>query len=408
MDKQLGISMEVCSSFEGLDIIRSHWDSLVEEMASSIFQTYDWCRIWWKHYGQGRKLFILLFRRNDQLIGILPLFAEKIWLGPVPLNIIKILNCDYTYSTSWPAIQEPYVREVFKLAFERLPSLFCWDVFLLDSLPGIFDAQAERLIQSIKEILSASFGINEGKAEEQTYFTLPKTYDQYIQSLSKKTQHELRRKRKLFDEVADSEGCLNSRIGTKEEVADIFNAFYCAHQKHWQQQNRSGHFGDWPHSREFHSELAQTMSELGRLRLLEVRCGTEPIGYKYAYRFGKILVEFLDARIDKPSFGRASIGNLIFLEQVKWACDEGVEIIDSLTGRFEHKLQMGGKLLPSRSLLIYRKSSCIRLIFFQWLAGLLNFIYYKLWFCRICPRYNLRRGLLWKSWIRSHALAMQK
>ncbi|MEN6307223.1 MAG: GNAT family N-acetyltransferase [Anaerohalosphaeraceae bacterium] len=198
---------------------------------------------------------------------------------------------------------------------------------------------------------------------------------------------------------------LNSRMLPLEQTAEGFETFYRAHQNHWQRQKRTGHFGDWPKSREFHAELVQTMAKLGRLRLLEVRCGSEPIGYKYAYRFGKTLVEYLDARIDQSKYERASIGNLIFLEQVKWACKEGVEVIDSLSGRYEHKLYMGGKLFPTRKLMIYRKRSWIRLNLFVLLAKLLNLIYYKIWFCRICPRWNISRRPLWKSWIRSHIFA---
>lgn len=405
MDKQQNISCEIHHSFDGLDHLRTSWDALVEEISGCVFQTYDWCRIWWKYYGQGRKLFIFLFRQDAQLVGILPLFAEKIWLGPVWLNVLKMLNCDHTYSASWPAIRESFIKDALRLIFERLDALFCWEVLLLDSLPGIFDAKAMQLQNSIRDILPAGVQINAGKPKEQTYFFLPKSYEQYIQAFDKKKQHELRRKKRILDEAADMADSLSSRMIPNEQIAEGFEAFYHAHQKHWQQQNRTGHFGDWTMSKEFHSELAQTMAGLGRLRLLEVCCGDEPIGYKYAYRFGKIWVEFLDARIDRPEFDRASLGSHIFLEQVKSACSEGVEVIDSLTGRFEHKLQMGGKLLPSQNLMIYRTRSYLRMFVFQCLADLLNKIYYKCWFCRICPRYGIARRPLWKSWIRSHMLA---
>ncbi|MEN6307224.1 MAG: hypothetical protein ABFD91_05655 [Anaerohalosphaeraceae bacterium] len=180
------LSIEIHHSFENLEPFRSNWDTLIEETSDSIFQSYDWCRIWWKYYGQERKMFIFLFRQEEQLVGILPMFAEKIWLGSIWLNTLKIFNCDNMYSASYPAIREVFVKDAFKLVFNYFKKNYHWDIMVMDSVPGILDSLVEKLQNSMEYILPNNFKIKSSKPKDRTYFFLPASYEQYIQSFNKK------------------------------------------------------------------------------------------------------------------------------------------------------------------------------------------------------------------------------
>jgi CelD/BcsL family acetyltransferase involved in cellulose biosynthesis len=395
------LEFEVVTDIDLLKPLRNEWDIFMESIEGEIYQTFDWFYIWWKYYGGGRKLSVILFRHENRLVGILPLFSEKIWLGPVSIRALKMAGSDFTYATFHPPLEQGYWKEAFRIVREKFLRPRIFDVFVFGPLSGTFDDQMTLLKSSITEDSPAGICVKECNTDGQTFFFLSTKIEHYLQSIGKKKQHELRRKQKIFDQVAGMENALNSRIVSGPEVPEVFEAFCRLHKAHWQKQKLPGHFESWPKAKEFHTELSRKMDQMGRLRLLEVRCGNNPVGYKYAYRFGKRLVEFMDARTLDPLFDRASVGDLVFLEQVKRAYGEGVEIIDSLFGRYEHKLKMGGKVLQARHLLIHGPWTSFRLMLFRRLAKIQDILYYKIWRYRISGWMGLARGQLWKTWIRS-------
>ena len=60
-----------------LGIEESAWDRVIAMSATrSIFQTLAWQRSWWKAFGRGHLLLIVVYE-SEQLIGIAPLFADQ-------------------------------------------------------------------------------------------------------------------------------------------------------------------------------------------------------------------------------------------------------------------------------------------------------------------------------------------
>jgi hypothetical protein len=173
------------------------------------------------------------------------------------------------------------------------------------------------------------------------------------------------------------------------------------HQSYWERLGNLGHFGDWPESHEFHCEMANNQLRYDRLRLFEIKCGAQSLGYEYNYKFGKRYFEFLNARTDMQQLAKISVGKVVFCEEVKKALEEGVKCIDSMRGKYEHKLRLGGKLFPIRNIYIIPRKlpTMIRVFIFRIFALFLDLFYYKIWYCRLAPKLPFRRRPLWKVWI---------
>jgi CelD/BcsL family acetyltransferase involved in cellulose biosynthesis len=97
------LKVDVFDSFDELASMQQEWDNFVESVGSEIFLTFDWCRIWWKYYGKNRTLRVFVFRINNELLGIIPLFFEKIWLGLVPIRTVKIVDGTLGFRLGSPA-----------------------------------------------------------------------------------------------------------------------------------------------------------------------------------------------------------------------------------------------------------------------------------------------------------------
>jgi CelD/BcsL family acetyltransferase involved in cellulose biosynthesis len=400
------IKVQVYQDFAQLENLRSEWDEFLKEIEGEIFLTYDWCRIWWKYYRANRQLAIFVFRHNSKLVGLIPMFFEKICLGPINIGVGKLMSTDFTISTISLPISKESLPAVIKKFFRIIKTNYAFDILHLGPMAGLYQ-DFDRLLELCREYSPTDYRQISVNDNVQTYFMMADSWQHQMQQLSKKQRRITKQKDKALRKVVGKDTPIVCSFASDKNSSEIFNRFYELHQKRWEKIGKPGHFGDWPDSKQFHREMVQEQQKHDRLRLLEVTSGDYLLGHKYAYRFGNQYMEFLDSRTDNPKLARASVGRIIFCEQLKKALQENVKYIDSLRGRYEHKLRMGGELLPINNIYLYsiRKRAKVKIWLFRKLAQILNICYYKIWYMRVAPKLPLKRRPLWKIWIRTHMFA---
>lgn len=395
---------DIYHNFDDIQGMQEEWDAFMESQKAEIFLTFDWCRIWWKYYGTGRQLRIFVFRHESAIVGIIPTFFETIWLGPVFLRVGKVVGMDCTIATFRPPIETEFGTEVIKYFLNDLAKNYSWDIFHFGPISGIFD-KFDNLLNTFQKYIGKKHCIRKHHNVDQTYFMINNSWDSGI---SKKQARLIKQKYKALNKaLGDTNAAVVSKFASAHNCQQVFDRFCEMHKKHWHTLGNPGHFGDFPKAKQFHAEIAQAQLKHNRLRLLEVTKGDHYLGYKYAFKFGEYFVEFLDARLDDKEFKHASIGTIVFCEQLKKAFAEDVKCIDSLRIKYEHKQRMGGKLFPIHSIYICSRRiwSIIRIRIFCNLAWILNMAYYNIWYHRIASKLSLKRRSLWKIWLRTNCLA---
>lgn len=53
--------------------LRDPWNDLLQRSNHTVFSTWEWVYTWWRHFGNNRRLIILLAEEDNKLIGIAPL-----------------------------------------------------------------------------------------------------------------------------------------------------------------------------------------------------------------------------------------------------------------------------------------------------------------------------------------------
>ena len=54
--------------------LEEKWQDVLEKCNYyTVFSTWEWLSIWWKHFGKGKRLVLLLAEENDKIVGIAPL-----------------------------------------------------------------------------------------------------------------------------------------------------------------------------------------------------------------------------------------------------------------------------------------------------------------------------------------------
>jgi CelD/BcsL family acetyltransferase involved in cellulose biosynthesis len=400
---------EVFDSFSVVCSVQDQWDELIKSLGYSIFLTYDWCRVWWKHFGDRRELRIFVFKNENNIVGVLPLFLEKIRLGVGSIRVAKIVGADFTLTQ----FNLPVIKDYLPLAMQAISSLLAkekWDVMYLGPLAGLYN-EFDALCVACNAEFSDADCIRIDNQNVQTYFELPSDWDTYLSRLSKQERSNVRRAYAAIGKVLkETSLTLQSQFASEANISEYFDEFVSMHQVHWHKLGKAGHFGDWPGSREFHKELAEVSFRLNRLRFLKVQIGEHCLGYQFHYQFGRHYCDFLDARTDSDLFSGIGPGRVTFCEVVKKAIEEGVQLIDSMRGRYEHKLRLGGRLFAIKGLYLVRRSpsSKIKAAILFWIARIINICYYKIWYCKIVPKLPVKFGPLWKYWIRTNMFASIK
>lgn len=400
------MDIRVYNNFEELKSIQQEWDSFVESVGGDIFLTYDWCRIWWKYYGKNRLLAVFVFREVKSIVGIIPLFFEKIWFGPVFLNVAKIVGADFSLTAVSLSLAPDFLEGIVRGFSDKLQG-YSWDILLIGPLAGLC-ANVEKFTEVCRQYFGTSYRIQVKQSGVQTYIQLANSWEKQLDHLSKNQRRTIKRSYKDISRTASEKGLsLASNIASNENFEEMFNGFVQMHRSHWKNVGEQGHFEDWPDALEFHREVATAQLKRNRLRLLEVKIGEHCLGYEYDYRFGDRYHAFLNARqtVDElhgvsPAI---SIGSILYTEQVKNAIKENVRCIDMMRGSDNYKRRLGGKLYSVRNIFICQGKLMVlvRVGLFLVLTSLLNILYYKIWFRRITPKLPFKRGPLWKKWIRT-------
>ena len=82
------LTIEVVTDQNTFDSLRDNWNTLADAAPVTIYQTFEWQYLWWRHFGAhaSRRLHLILFRHFGRLVGIAPFFLEITSLVGLPLS----------------------------------------------------------------------------------------------------------------------------------------------------------------------------------------------------------------------------------------------------------------------------------------------------------------------------------
>lgn len=400
LNEEQNFKLDIYEDFNSIDISQEKWDGFVEKLNGPIYMSYDWCRIWWQVYGSGKTLRIYIFSNSDQLLGIIPIYIDCILLGPLKLRIARIIGSNIP-----PRIFDPpIIKEWGNLVIEKI----ILDLFEKNQSDILSFGPVSSFYSPILDIKNLNKSqikniviVRKLKVDIVSFFNLPKTFEEYLSSLSKnerknRRKYELRYLKKRFQIQVDI-------LKSWEDLKEEFPRFVEMHTTQWRYEGKPGHFGAWPKSIDFHLALIRELSPKGRIRLMRIIADKEPIAYEYSYVFGESYFWLLPARKVGPQWEQFSLGSTSLVNMIKVAIEERIKRIEAGLAHYDYKVRLGAKEYQTFILNFIAKNirSKIRCLIFRTIYFLINIFYFKIWYQRIQPRMpkRFRRGI-WSLWIR--------
>ena len=269
-------TVQVLSTLEEMHSMEPEWNRLLSESDTNIpFLSQAWLSCWWRVFGKGSRLFVLVVREGEEIAAIAPLMKTKTLVRGVPVTAVSFID-DY-HSERNGLILKREDPEIGRVLVGFIRASGC-DVMMLNLI--LKDTAADR---ALREGLAAH-GMPHIVREGSRSPTIPVEagWQQYYQGRSKNFRHKLNRVSNLFNRRGKFEVARytdrNIERGLKE-MADIS-------RKTWKYRNGTAIVNRERNAR-FYAQLAMEASARGFLNLWVLKYEGRPIAFAYNLEWNK-------------------------------------------------------------------------------------------------------------------------
>ena len=378
------IAIRVITESEEFEQLSTVWDSLLQSKGEghSIFQTHEWLSTWWRHFGEGKRLNILLIEKEQQVIGIFPFMKTECRIGLFKIHLLETIAseaCDYGVLIPSDSRDEEITALLVYLEEELAKGKL---VLRLRYVPE--GSKFLELLRRYASLVSENLFVQESATTSAPYVSLPATWDEYFGSLSQNRRHTLRRKLRSLEKAHN----VAYRECTADTLEDELNKFFELHQRRWKSVNVSGVFSD-PKMKEFYRDVATQFRKKGWLHFFCLTIDNEVVSATYCFVYNRKLYCDIMARDDR--YAKYSVGHIHHMFLIKDAIDKHLLEVDFLRGEEPHKFHWTKSVRRYTQVIAIKKGICPHLRH-RFLRILLRFHEIRQYGLReLYPRYMIRR-----------------
>lgn len=311
-------------SIESLDSLISSGTGQSHLKWDPIFILPAWLKAWWQAFGAGASLLLYVIKQGDTTIGVAPL---KVVDG-VASFIGDDTVCDYLDFVVAPGRERGFFTAL-------LDTLAAGGVNRLDLAPLRPESTVLASLEAIAR--ERHYRVSCERVAVSLELDLPGTWDGYLETLSGKQRHEVKRKLRRFSEM----GRVNFRISRDSQaIPGDMELFLKLFRK--SRQEKAG-FMNAP-MRAFFESLAEAMAGYGLLRLGFLELDSAPVATVMYFDYNDRIYLY-NSGYD-PAYSWLSVGLLAKVLCLKDSIIRQKRKFDFLKGAEVYKYRLGGSEIP--------------------------------------------------------------
>lgn len=354
------LTVQEINNTDELMQLRPMWNQLLRESeCDNIFLTSEWIFSWWKVYGNGLKLFVLVLREGGKnIICIAPFyirtkkFFKKFWV-----NELRFLSTGEDISPDYlnVIVKKGRESEAMKCLIEYLRGNKAWDIAVLTDILSTSGSIPE-LSRS-----GTACGLRVRMTDCATcpYIKLPSSWEEYLSGLGKNMRYNIKRRTSKLEKDFKVREFIWEDV---EKIKDAIDKLGLLHRKRW--EKKSLHYGfSSIKANAFHEAAARELAIRGWLHLSCLELDGDIVGMFYDICYGNKMFYFqggFDPGLDKYSIGLVLRANI-----VRKAIEKQISEIDLLKGAYEHKYRWTRLDRQTVNIFIGKKSFVSNLLMFD-------------------------------------------
>jgi CelD/BcsL family acetyltransferase involved in cellulose biosynthesis len=310
-------------TLESFNSISSDWKRVqANSPRSHVFSSLEWTQTWWEQFGNEGSLYLGSVRDDDAVIGIAPLSLKESGVE----FIGNVDTCDYL-----DFVIEPGKEELFFTTL--IDHLIQNKKYSLELAPLRPDST---VITSLAPLaLERNFQVSYHREDVTLDMELGVTWEDYLQSLSGKQRHELKRKLRRLDEMGE----IRYHSGTDYNTSDMqtFLEFF--------RESRDDKAAFLTGEIEsFFNAMANVLAQNGILQLNFLELNNTPIAATMCFDYRNNIYLYNSGY--NPEYSWLSAGILSKALCIKDSIEKGRKRFDFLKGDEVYKYHLGGQELP--------------------------------------------------------------
>lgn len=321
--------LDVVSDEDGFDRLRDEWTELLGASdCAQPFLTWEWCRAWWRHLREDRRLHLITVREGDRLVGLAPLALRPPRLRRLqPYTQLEFLGmgaagADYLDFVLRRGHEAPTLQTLREHLSAQERILECCRVRPAGS--------AARAIAG--RLQAAGWDVLEEQTDTCPYLDLQgHDWDSYLRSRSGAHRNNVKRRLRKISEGRAAEFL---EAGDQESRRWIYRDFVRLHHLRHGQLSGSNALHTDPLVA-FHEEFTAAALDRGWLRLSLLRLDGEPAATVYGLLYNRVFY-YYQAGFD-PRFSDLSVGIVMLARSIRRSIEEGAREYDLLHGVERYK-----------------------------------------------------------------------
>ena len=292
---------------------RLKWDCL--------FVLPGWLKTWWDCFGGGQVPYLCSVRSADELIGIAPLMIE----AQTASFVGKADVCDYLDVIVIPGRSPEFVEMLSRHLSQQGVAQLDLGAVRADSI--VF----KDLIPAAKEL---GYHVTCAPEDVSMELELPGSWDDFLNGLTGKERHEIRRKLRRLNEAAQ----VNFRVVEHpDEISKEINNFFALFKMN--RSDKSDFMTDQRAS--FFRTLAAEMADAGIFKLFFLDLDDKPAAAVMCFDFHSTRYLYNNGYDQRHQ--SLSVGLLSKVFTIKESIQSGISKYDFLKGTEPYKKRLGGK-----------------------------------------------------------------
>ena len=133
----LPVRVRVVNTTAGFADLEADWERLQSGAAlTSVFQSFDWPHLWWKFYGRGQPLSVLVATAGQEVVGLVAVYVDTVAMLRVPVRQLRFVGTggDTTPDDMGPVLARGRETEVARALADAVLAVPGWDVLLLTDM----------------------------------------------------------------------------------------------------------------------------------------------------------------------------------------------------------------------------------------------------------------------------------
>ncbi len=331
------------NQIEHLEPIRSDWERLHRQTpGASFFQSFDWLKTYWKHFGADQTLRALVVADHDRPTGILPLVIrnETTKIGKIRTLTYPLHDWGSFYGPIGPNPEQTLAAGLDYLRRSRRD----WDIFELrwQGAPGTDPSAVRQAMQA------SGFHAYATVWDRTALVDLDETWEAYWNS---RKSGWLQRFRNAEHKLLEQGAVTYQRyrpLGLAHHDGsprwDLYDACEEIARRSWQGAATDGTTLSHESIRQFLRDVHQAAAEAGAVDLNLLSIDDQPIAFLYNYAF-QGYISGLRRGYDAERC-RAGAGNVLLARSIRDSFARGDRIYDLGVGSLETKRYYQTRLLP--------------------------------------------------------------